>query len=331
MTAALRPLHVAMLVGVLLLSVVVGLSFGAMAVPVRSLVQSVWSYDASDAGQLVVRNLRMPRVLLGAVVGMALGTAGALMQGLFRNPLASPSLVGSTTGASLGAAIAIVLGAALPGSLAIGAVMGSVVATLVVLGLGSATGERDTATLLLAGIAVNAICGSGTGLMVFLADDAQLRTFTFFTLGSLGGGSWSQLAWVMPVLLIPVMIAGRFSRSLDALLLGEVEARHLGVDVRRLQALLVCLVGVGVGVSVAVSGVIGFVGLVVPHLARMVWGPHHAVVLPASAVGGAVLLVLADTAARTVVAPAELPIGILTTLVGGPFFLFLLMRSRGTA
>lgn len=310
------------------LATAAGLSFGAMRLPIEALWGAFATTEPHDAAQLVLWNLRLPRVLLGLVVGASLGVCGALMQGLFRNPLASPSLIGSSTGASMGAAIAIVLLPTVPGALSVAAVLGSLLATLVVLRLGTWNGVSDTASLLLAGIAVNAICGAGTGLMVYLSDEAQLRTFTFFTLGSLGGASWDHLFWVAPLALTPVFGAPWMIRPLDALLLGESEARHLGIEVERLKRVLVVLVSVGVGVCVAASGVIGFVGLAVPHLVRLAAGPRHANVLPGSALCGAALLVLADTAARTLVAPAELPIGILTTLIGGPFFLALLLRTR---
>lgn len=288
---------------------------------------------AVDPGHaLVLETLRAPRVALGACVGSCLAVSGALLQGLFRNPLADPTLIGVSTGASVGAAVSIVLfdagGAAGALTLPTFAFVGAVGAVLAVLRIGTRDGRAEVATLLLAGIAVNAVCGATTGLLVTLSDEAQLRTLAFFQLGSLGSATWSMLAWAAPLTLLPVALCGRIATPLNALLLGEAEARHLGVDVESLKRWLVGLVCVGVGACVAASGVIGFVGLAVPHLARLGLGPDHRVLLPASALLGAALLVSADTASRTVVAPVELPVGILTTLLGGPFFLALIGRAR---
>lgn len=308
-----------------------GVVSGAMYVPAEALVRLAASLLQGETlegpAATVVLGIRLPRVLLGAVVGAGLATSGAMMQGLFRNPLASPTLIGVSNGASLGAALAIVCFSTLPGLLPVAAIAGALVATLVVQALGSRQGSTDTTAILLAGIAVNAICGAGTGLMLYLADEAQLRTLTFFTLGSLGGATWSTLAWVTLPILLPVFLAPWLAGPLDALLLGEAEAHHLGVPVERTKRALLALVCVSVAVCVAATGVIGFVGLVVPHLVRLLAGPAHRDLLPASALGGAALLVGADTLARVIVAPAELPIGILTTLVGGPFFLALLVRT----
>jgi len=187
------------------------------------------------------------------------------------------------------------------------------------------------ATMLLAGIAINALAGAGTGLMIFLADDQQLRDVTFWTLGSLGGATWTVVGAVLPFLLIALVATPYLARALNAMLLGEAEARHLGVNTQRVKRLVIVLAALAVGAAVAVSGVIGFIGLVVPHLLRLAAGPDHRLLLPGSALLGGALLVLADLLARTVVAPAELPLGILTALVGGPFFLWLLLQRRSRA
>lgn len=319
-----------LLIGALVLSILFGLSAGALHVPLATVLGAPFAGTEGprDPALQVLWSIRAPRVALGLLVGASLGVSGALMQGLFRNPLASPTLVGVANGASLGAAIAIVGFGASPVLLPLLAFVGAVGATLVVLRLGSWGGVTDTASLLLAGIAVNAICGAGTGFFIYLSDEAQLRTLTFFTLGSLGGASWSQLPMVSGLALLPVVAMPFLARSLDAMMLGEAEASHLGVPVQRVKQVLVLLVCAGVGACVAASGVIGFVGLAVPHLVRLAGGPSHAVVLPGSALCGAALLVAADTLARVVVAPAELPIGLLTTLLGGPFFLALLLQAR---
>lgn len=286
---------------------------------------------------LVVLNIRLPRTLLALLVGAALAVSGALMQGLFRNPLADPGLVGVSAGAGLAAAVTIVFGehlfapfgrlpyAALPA----GAFLGGLVSTLALYAIATRHGRTSIATMLLAGVALGALAGAATGLLAFLSDDRQLRDLTFWALGSLGGASWTKVAAIAPIVL-PLLLATPFlARGLNALALGEAEAFHLGIAVQRLKAIVVVLVALAVGASVAAAGAIGFVGIVVPHLLRLIVGPDHRVLLPLSALAGAALLTAADLVARLVVAPAELPIGILTALLGAPFFLWLLLRRNG--
>jgi len=278
----------------------------------------------------------MPRTLLGLTVGMVLALCGVAMQGLFRNPLADPGLVGVSSGAALGAAVAIVGGAAFGGLpeafapylLSAFAFVGGLLVTALVYRLGRRDGQTNVATMLLAGIALTALAGAAIGLFTYLADDATLRTLTFWNLGSLNGASYARL-W--PLLLATLAVAlwlPRRARALNALLLGESEARHLGFDVERLKRELVFCTALGVGAAVAAAGLIGFIGLVVPHLMRLLVGPDHRLLLPASALVGASLLLLADLVARLALAPAELPIGIVTALIGAPFFLYLLVRGR---
>jgi len=286
--------------------------------------------------ELILGQIRLPRTLLGLLVGAVLALCGVAMQGLFRNPLADPGLIGVSSGAALGAAIAIVGGAALGGLpqafapylLSACAFAGGLVVTSLVYRLGRRDGETHVATMLLAGIALTALAGAAIGLFTYLADDATLRTLTFWNLGSLNGASYPRL-W--PLLLVTAAVAlwlPRRAKALNALLLGESEARHLGFAVERIKAELVFCTALGVGAAVAAAGMIGFIGLVVPHLVRLLVGPDHRVLLPASALAGASLLLLADLAARLVLAPAELPIGIVTALIGAPFFLYLLLRGR---
>lgn len=325
------------LLGVMLLAV----SIGAVAISPAQVVailadalgvQLSAAYEAQQA--LVLTGIRLPRVLLGALVGAALAVSGALMQGLFRNPLADPGLIGVSSGAALGAAGMIVLGGVLPLAflgpfgIAFAAFCGGVVATLAVYRIATRGARTSVATMLLAGIAVNALCGAGTGALVLLSDDNQLRDLTFWTLGSLGGATWATLAVVGPVMALLLAFAPRLARALNALLLGEAEAQHLGIRTARVKRQAITLAALGVGASTAVSGLIGFVGLVVPHLARLALGPDHRTLLPTSALLGAVLLVGADLLARVVIQPAEVPIGILTALGGAPFFLMLLMRAQ---
>ncbi len=298
-------------------------------------LQLPWDYAQGQAAVLL--QIRAPRVLMAILVGAALAVSGAAMQGLFRNPLADPALIGVSAGAALAAVAAIVLGSSLAavvgvtviaGVVPLAAFCGSLAATLLVKRLATTEGRTDVATLLLAGIAIQAIAMAGTGLLTYLADDEQLRTLTFWTLGSLGGATWQTLLIAAPLMLLAIIGIPLFAHSLNAMLLGEAEAGHLGFDTQRLKQLLVLLVAAAVGAAVAVSGIIGFVGLVVPHLLRLALGPDHHWLLPGSALLGASLLLLADLLARTLVVPAELPIGIITALLGGPFFIWLLTSRR---
>ncbi|MCV4388131.1 iron ABC transporter permease [Pseudomonas aeruginosa] len=286
--------------------------------------------------EMILGQIRLPRTLLGLAVGAVLALSGVAMQGLFRNPLADPGLVGVSSGAALGAALAIVFGASLGGLpaflapylLSLCAFGGGLGVTWLVYRLGRRDGQTSVATMLLAGIALTALSGAVIGLFTYLADDATLRTLTFWNLGSLNGASYPRL-W--PLLLVALLVAcwlPRRADALNALLLGESEARHLGFDVERLKAELVLCTALGVGGGVAAAGMIGFIGLVVPHLIRLVAGPDHRTLLPASMMAGAILLLLADLLARLALAPAELPIGIVTALIGAPFFLYLLLRGR---
>ena len=292
--------------------------------------------EGLQQAELILGQIRLPRSLLGLCVGIVLTLSGVAMQGLFRNPLADPGLVGVAGGAALGAAIAIVGGSMLGGLppalapylLSICAFSGGLIVTAVVYRFGRRDGQTNVATMLLAGVAMTAMSGAGVGLFTYLADDATLRSLTFWNLGSLNGASYSRL-W--PLLLVTVGVAvwlPRRAAALNALLLGESEARHLGFNVERIKLELVLCTALGVGAAVAAAGLIGFIGLVVPHLMRLLVGPDHRVLLPASLLAGATLLLLADLVARLVLAPAELPIGIVTALIGAPFFLYLLVRGR---
>ena len=298
---------------------------------------SVPGVSFTDQEASVLLAIRLPRVLLSVVVGAGLAVSGAVMQGLFRNPLADPGLVGVSSGAALGASGAIVLGAAWgapaagvlgPALVAVAAFIGGLVTTLVVYRVATARGRTSVTTMLLAGIAVNALCGAGVGALVLFADDGQLRDLTFWTLGSLGGATWGALGVAAPLVGLTVAAAPWLARSLDALLLGEAEARHLGVPTERVKAVAVTLAALSVAAATAVAGLVGFVGLVAPHLVRLLLGPGHRALLPGAALCGAALLVLADLAGRTVLAPVEVPIGIVTAVAGAPFFLWLLMRAR---
>jgi len=289
-----------------------------------------------EQAELILAQIRLPRTLLGCAAGAVLALCGVAMQGLFRNPLADPGLVGVSSGAALGAAAAIVGSTFIPALpagwepylLSVFAFVGGLGVTLLVYRLGRRDGQTHVGTMLLAGIALTALAGAVVGLFSYLADDRTLRSLTFWNLGSLNGASYARL-W--PLLLITIAVAlwlPRRAKALNALLLGESEARHLGFDVERIKRELVVCTALGVGAAVAATGLIGFIGLVVPHLMRLLVGPDHRLLLPASALAGGSLLLLADVAARLVIAPAELPIGIVTALLGAPFFLYLLLRER---
>ena len=288
--------------------------------------------------EAIVTAIRLPRVIACLAIGAALSVAGAAMQGLFRNPLADPGLVGVSNGAALAAVVAIVLGPPAVGDFPaeirpyitpLAAFAGGVIATWLVYRIGTRGGQTDVATMLLAGIALNAIGGAAMGGLVYVSDDQQLRDLTFWMMGSLAGITWTPLLICLPLMALAGAAILLYAKALNALLLGEAEAFHLGIPVERAKLVLIAAVALAVGAAVAISGIIGFVGLVVPHILRLVIGPDHRWLIPGSALLGAVLLLLADNLARTVVVPAELPIGVITSLIGGPFFLWLLLRRRG--
>lgn len=284
----------------------------------------------------VIYSIRAPRILFGALVGATLGVAGAGLQGIFRNPLADPGLIGVTSGAALAVATTMILlpatgvASGILGELAIplGGFLGGLAVTALVYRLATSHGKTEVTTMLLAGIAINAFAGAGLGLLVYISDDNQLRDFTMWTLGGLGGTQWKHLYIAAPVGLIALGGLLVHWRALNAMLLGESEAFHLGIDADGVKKRVVFFAALAVGATVGYAGMIGFVGLVVPHLLRLLGGADHRFVLPGSALLGALLLVGADSLARTIAAPAEIPIGILTALVGAPFFLWLLLRQR---
>lgn len=299
--------------------------------------------EAADAAlsardRIIVYDIRLPRVVLGILIGAALAVSGAVMQGLFRNPLADPGLVGVSSGAGLGAITVIVLGSTVLGpvvalfgiyALPLAAFAGGLATTLILYRVATRRGQTSIATMLLAGIALGAMAGAFSGVLVYLADDRQLRDLTFWGLGSLAGATWTKITAAGPIILLALIAAPFMARSLNAMALGEATAHHLGIPVQRFKNVAIVAVAAATGASVAVSGGIGFVGIVVPHLLRLLIGPDHRYLLPASALLGASLLLLADAVSRTIVAPAELPIGIVTAAVGAPFFLWILLRKRG--
>ena len=285
----------------------------------------------------VLLNIRLPRVMLGMLIGAGLGVSGAGIQGLFRNPLAEPGLIGISSGATLFAVLMIVMEISifkkLTGmlgfyALSLAAFVGACLTTVIVYRLSMRNGKTIITTLLLSGIAINALAGAFTGLLTYLANDEQLRTITFWSLGSLGGASWETVTGILPFILIPVFGLPFLAKSLNALSLGDAQALHMGVDVVMVKRIIMVLATIAVGASVAVAGVIGFIGLIIPHILRMTFSSDHRLVIPGSALLGAALLSLADLLARTMVVPAELPIGILTALIGTPVFLYIIITER---
>ncbi len=320
---------------------VVSLGSGAVKIAPARVIEVMRGWITGDANvmasreALVIVSIRVPRLILGALIGAALAVSGALMQGLFRNPLADPGLVGVSSGAALAAAFTIVLGDRIFGTvsaqlpfilLPFGAFFGGLASTLILYAIATRHGRTSVAIMLLAGVALGAFAGSLTGMLSYISDDRQLRDLTFWALGSLSGSSWTKVMVIAPLVLPVLLAVPMLARGLNALLMGEAEAFHLGIPVQWLKSAAIVMVAVAVGASVAAAGVIGFVGIVVPHLLRLMFGPDHRMLLPLSALLGATLLTGADLMARTMVAPAELPIGILTAAIGAPFFLWLLLR-----
>lgn len=325
------------LTATLVVVAVVAAAMGAYAVPPGEVLGTAARHlglpvgpPADPTADALLWEIRFPRVVLAVVVGGSLAAAGAAMQGTFANPLAEPGIVGVSAGAVLGAAVQIVAGASPLGSLSLplAAFVGGLVTVSVVYLASRADGRTEVVTLVLTGIAVNALVGALIGLVTYLSDDDQLRSLVFWTLGSMAQATWARVALVAPFAAVGVAAATAAAGRLDLLALGERPARHLGLDVERLRLAMLIVVAVLTAAAVAVAGQILFVGLVVPHLVRTVTGPGHRLLLPASALAGAVVLVVADLVARTVAAPAELPLGVLTALIGSPVFFWQLRRTR---
>lgn len=322
---------------IVLYSMTVGTVSISMAEAFSAAVDSLF-YDVDSAGQtqVILFDIRLPRILLALLVGAILASTGAVMQGLFRNPLADPSLIGVSGGASVGASLMIVFaGGAIESGLlmglslvALGAFVGGFAATILVYRLATSGIGTSVTTMLLAGIAIGALAGALNSLLSYFADNDMLRQISLWQMGNLSAASWAKVLIMALISLILLVWFPRDSRALNALLLGESEARHLGIDVQRVKRRLIVLTALGVGVSVALAGMVGFVGLVIPHVIRLLIGPDHRWLIPGSAMAGAILLVVADSLARVVVLPAELPTGILTALLGAPFFIALLLQQR---
>lgn len=318
-----------------------GLTLGPVTIAPGDLLATLWGalLNRGDGGQeaLIITSIRLPRVLLAALVGVCLAVCGAAMQGLFRNPLADPSLIGVSSGASAGASLVIVLGggALLQGgqfaglsAVALGAFFGGFLAVVLVYRLATSPTGTSVATMLLAGIAISALAGALNSLFSYIADDEMLRRISLWQMGSLDAANWPRVVIAALACTALLAVLQRDAVALNAFLLGESEARHLGIRVETVKRRLILLTAMAVGASVAVAGTIAFVGLIVPHIIRLLIGPDHRYLVPAAALAGAVLMVCADGVARVIVAPAELPAGILTAMLGTPFFFSLLLQKR---
>lgn len=328
--------------GVLLvIAVTVAAGRGQLQIPAGEVVGSVLhrigldigSLPSQPQGEATLWQVRFPRLIMAVLVGASLGAAGAVMQGVFGNPLAEPGVVGVSAGAALAAAAVIVTGVDVLGAwtLAAAAFLGGLVTTIAVYLLSRDAGRTEVVTLVLTGIAINAVAGAALAFLMFLGDTQAREEIVFWQLGSLNGSRNDHLVVTLPVALVGLAGAVLLARKLDLLALGDRAAHHVGVDVERVRLVSIVVVAVLTAAAVAFAGIIAFVGLIVPHLMRMVVGPGHRSLVPACALGGAVLLVVADLWARTAIAYADLPIGMLTSLVGGPVFFWLLRRARRTS
>lgn len=325
-----RPVHFPLLLlsTALLAALLLSLQSGSVSIGLHDLWQGLTPQQS-----LVLWEIRLPRLLMTALVGAALAVAGVALQALFRNPLAEPGLIGVSSSAALGAVTVIVLGGFLWGSvsgwqMSLAAFASAALATLLIYLIATRRGQTDVALMLLAGVALNAVAGALTGLLITVSTDAQLRSVMFWMMGSFSAASWTAVFWLGGAALLVIARLLWLRRSLNALLLGEAACLQMGYAVQPLKWQIMGLSALLVGTAVAWVGVIGFVGLMVPHMVRLWLGPDHRRLIPFSALGGALLLVLADWLARSVMAPAELPIGLLMALIGGPFFLSLLLTRR---
>lgn len=327
---------------VLIILVIVGIGIGAVWIPpseVLSLINghlngSSVNYDGQTLSHdIIIWSIRFPRVLLGAMVGVSLSVAGAIFQGLFRNPMADPYVIGVSSGAALGAVAAILLlgsaGLKYSYSIPAFAFICAVLTIFLVYSLARTGGKVPVMTLLLAGIAVNSFLSALQSLAMFYSGD-QMHQVVFWLLGGFSSRGWEYILMFMPYALIGTVIAFLYARELNGMLIGEEQAQHLGIDVEKVKIMLLIASALLIGASVSVSGLIGFVGLIIPHVVRLVIGPDHRVLLPMVALTGAIFMVGADILARTIIAPEELPVGVVTALIGGPFFIYLL-RSQKTS
>jgi iron complex transport system permease protein len=327
------PAVAVFLVALLSVTTLLSLATGAFRISLSDLFGIIGDGPSRDTAEAVAHNVfwqvRLPRIVLAILVGASLAVAGVIMQGIFRNPLAEPATVGVSAGAAVGAVIAIIVGLnQLPLGVQFAAFLGGTLSTALVYVLSRSDGKTEVVTLILTGIAINAFAGAVIGFAVFVADDDEIRSVTFWSLGTLGLATWKAVGVVVPLALLGMAMSAKFARVLDTLALGDRPATHLGVRVEPVRLQAIAVVGLLASSAVAATGMIAFVGLLVPHIMRIVLGPRHRHLLWTAALLGASVTLLADLAARTLLSPAELPLGVVTALIGAPFFLLLLRSTR---
>ena len=294
------------------------------------------SSEISQAFKTVVLDIRLPRILMGIIVGIALGISGAILQGLFRNPLIDPGFIGVSSGAAIGAMFVIMFSQLIAIEnnfyvqflLPVFAMSGGLSTTILVYKMSQMSGKTNIMAMLLSGIAVNAFSGSIIGFLVYRASDMELRSFTFWTLGSLDNSNWLIVSIAFVAILVPTIVSFKLRKKLDIFMLGDAEAGYLGLNIEKLKKRIIFISALMVGVTVAFCGMIGFIGLVTPHLVRLIMGPSHKTLIIGSAILGAIILILADFISRIIIAPAQLPIGIITSALGAPFFLWLIVSQK---
>ena len=340
MTQRVKITYISLLV-LLPICIIAGTSLGAFKIEFEKCANILLNLfgadnysDFTNPQHNVLLYIRLPRVCLSMMIGAALAVSGAGLQGLFRNPLADPGLIGISAGAMLAASIAIIMGLQFTSgflgyySISFATFLGAILTTIIVFKLSKSNKSTNIATMLLAGIAINALAGAVTGFIIYLSDDDQLRDITFWSLGSLGGADWEKVIALIPLIILPIIMIARLAKKLDVYALGESEALCLGVNVNSLKRRLVVWVTISVGACVAIAGMIGFIGLLIPHITRLLVGPKHRNLIWISAILGALVLSISDLLCRLIVAPAELPIGILTAILGTPLFLALLIQQK---
>jgi len=319
-------------------SICINITLGAFSILFKQILNTISNPQENTIFYQVLINIRLPRVFLAVLVGLAFGISGAMMQTLFKNPLADPSLIGVSAGASAGVVIFMLLGSFLPAvlhsgilsylSLPLSAFLGAVITILAIYKLATIYNKVAITVMLLAGIAINAMLGALVGLFTYLSSEEELKSFMFWTMGSLANADIKAVLTIFPIVIIILLFAISKQIELNLMLLGEDEAKNSGVNAEFLKKMIIFFVSLAVAVSVAFCGIIGFIGLVVPHISRILVGSNHKYYLPLSAILGAFILLWADSLARTIISPAELPIGIITALLGAPFFLWLLIKNR---
>lgn len=322
----------------LIISMALNLTIGAFGISTNEILNTLFKPEENKIYYQVIMDIRLPRIILAVLVGIAFGISGAMMQTLFKNPLADPGLIGVSAGASAGVVIFMLFGNFLPNflydgflsylSLPFSAFLGAIITIFIIYKLSTVYNKVAVTVMLLAGIAINAMLGAIVGLFTYVSTEEELKSFTFWTMGSLANGNIKVIFTLIPIVLTTYLFAHNKKVELNLMLLGEDEAKNSGVNTEKLKKMIILFVSLSIGASVAFCGIIGFIGLVVPHIARLIVGSNHKFFIPLSAILGAFVLLWADSLSRTIIAPAELPIGIITAILGAPFFLWLLLKNR---